>query len=226
MKRADKRKPDELRPLKIEAGIIRNANGSALVSMGMTTAIAAVYGPRLLYPKHRQSSYKAAVNTYYYMIPFSTTERVRPGPSRRSMEICKVTREALESVVFLEEFPKTTIDVYINILQADAGTRTAGINAASVAMADAGIPMRDMVAAVASGKINNQYVLDLDGKEEEETKCDIPVAYVPREDKITLLQMDGDISRKDVQEIIKLSIKGCKYIYEKQKEALKKRWMK
>lgn len=226
MKRADGRKPEEMRPLIVEAGLIRNAQGSAMVSMGKTIALAAVYGPRILHPKHRQLSHKGVLNTYYYMVPFSTTERVRPGPSRRTMEICRVTRSALESVVFLEEFPKTTIDVYINILQADAGTRTAGINAASLAMADAGVPMRDLVAAIASGKIKGKYVLDLDGEEEEETDCDMPIAYVPRDDKITLLQMDGDISREDVQKILKMSVEGCKQIYEKQKEALRKRWIK
>lgn len=226
MLREDKRKPEEIRPLRIEAGIVKNANGSALVSMGRTIAIAAVYGPRILYPKHLQLSNRGKLNAYYYMIPFSTTERVRPGPSRRSIEICKVTRHALESVVFLEEFPKTTIDIYINILQADAGTRTAGINAASVALADAGIPMRDLVSAVAVGKINGKYILDLTGNEEDRTECDLPVAFVPKDEKVTLLQMDGDISRKDINELLKLAIKGCRYIYKKQKDALKKRWIK
>lgn len=224
MKRADGRKPEEMRKLKIEAGVLDNAKGSALVAMGKTTAIAAVYGPRTLHPRHLQISDRALLNTVYYMVPFSTTDRVRPGPSRRSKEICKVTRQALEPAVFLKEFPQTTIDVYINILQANAGTRTAGINAGSVALADAGVPMRGLVASVAAGKIEN-YVLDLDGKEEETTDCDFPVAYMPREEKLTLVQMDGDISKKDAGEVLKLAIKGCKQIYKEQKKALKKRWV-
>ena len=225
MKREDGRKPDEMRELEIKAGVIPNANGSAMVRMGKTTAIAAVYGPIFMHPRHRRLEKKAVLNTVYSMSPFSTKERVRPGPSRRSKEICKVTRHALESVVYLEEYPKGEINVYINIIQADAGTRTAGINAASVALADAGIPMRSMVASVAAGKIENEYVLDLSGKEEEITKCDLPIAYSPRDKKITLMQMDGDISPKDVSGITKLAIKGCEEIYRKQKEALKKRWM-
>lgn len=225
MKRSNNRKEDEIRPLTIKVGVIPNADGSAMVTLGRTTAIAAVYGPRSMHPKHKQVSNKAVLNTLYNMISFSTTERSKPGPSRRSQEICKVVREAIEPVIFLEEFPKAVIDVYIDIIQADAGTRTAAINAASVALADAGIPMRDLVASIASGKIGNTYVLDLEGKEEDESKCDIPIAYIQRTNRITLLQMDGDLTPKDVSEIIKLGIRGCKILYEKQKEALREKWM-
>jgi exosome complex component RRP41 len=225
-KRLNDRKASEVRPIVVKAGVIPNADGSAMVSLGKTTAIAAVYGPRELFPKHRQQSEKAVLNTIYTMASFSTNERVRPGPSRRSQEICKVTREALEPVVYLEEFPKAVIDVFITVIEADAGTRTAGINAASVALADAGIPMRDLVAAVAAGKIGKDYVIDLEGEEEETTACDLPIAYTPRMKRISLLQMDGDLPVKDVKEVLKLAIKGCEQIYQKQKEALKERWMK
>lgn len=222
--RLDGRKANELRPVTIKAGVIPNANGSAMVTMGKTVAVAAVYGPRYLYPKFKQLYERAILKTTYMMVPFSTNERVRPGPSRRSQEICKVTREALENVIFLEEYPKAVIDVYINIIQANAGTRTAGINAASVALADAGIAMKDLVASAAAGKINGEYVLDLAGKEEEETDCDVPVAYIPSQDKISLLQMDGKLPPEDVEKVIKTAIEGCKVIYEKQKEALRERW--
>jgi exosome complex component RRP41 len=226
LKRKNNRKAHEIRPVVMKVGIIPNADGSALVSLGKTTAIAAVYGPRPLHHKHMQESGKAILQTIYMMAPFSTNERVRPGPSRRSQEICKVTREALEPVVCLEEFPKATIDVYINIIEADAGTRTAGINAASLALADAGVPMKDLVAAVAAGKIGNEYVMDLEGHEEDETDCDLPIAYSPRTKKITLIQMDGDLPVKDAKEVMNLAIKGCEELYQKQKKALAERWMK
>lgn len=226
MKRENNRKPDELRPIVIKAGIIKNADGSALVSMGKTTAVVAVYGPTSLHPKHMQVQDKAFLRTVYSMAPFSTSERVRPGPSRRSTEISKVVREALESAVYLEEYPKVAINVYISIIQADSGTRTAAINAASVALADAGIPMRDLVASVAAGKIGNEVALDLEGKEEDESKCDLPVAYMPRKKEITLLQMDGDLSAGEIKDIMNVAIKGCEILYKKQKEALKARWIK
>jgi len=225
MKREDGRKVDEIRPVIIKAGVVPNANGSAMVSFGDTTAIAAVYGPKVLHPRRMQVPDRAYLKTVYNMVPFSTKERCRPGPSRRSKEICKVTRHALEPAVFLEEFPKAGIEVYIDVIEANAGTRTAGINAASVALADAGVPMKGLVASVAAGKIGNEYVLDLAGKEEEETACDMPVAYMPEENKITLLQMDGDLSPKDAKKVMELAIKGCKMLYEMQRKALEDRWV-
>lgn len=226
MKREDGRKADEIRPVKMEVGVIKNADGSAMVSLGKTIALAAVYGPRKLHPKHKQNNERAVLQCNYTMAPFSTSERVRPGPSRRSVEISKVTKDALEPALFLEEFPRTAIDLYIVILQANAGTRTAGINAASLALADAGIQMRDLVASVAAGKIGNDYTMDLAGKEEEATDCDLPVAYMPREKKVTLLQMDGKLPPKDAKNVISLAIKGCEMLYKKQKEALRKKWSK
>ncbi|MBI4021582.1 MAG: exosome complex exonuclease Rrp41 [Candidatus Aenigmarchaeota archaeon] len=224
MKRDDGRKVDEIRPMEIVAGVIKNADGSAMVRMGRTVAVAGVYGPREYLPKHKQRSDRGVLRCVYQMVPFSTDERVRPGPSRRSTEISLVTTHALQPAIFLEEFPKTVIDVFINIIQADAGTRTAGINAASVALADAGIPMRDLVASVASGKIGDHYVLDLAGKEEEATAADMPIACMPRTKKITLLQMDGDLPPQDIKGIIQLSLQGCEKIYALQVEALRKRW--
>lgn len=223
-KREDGRKPDEMRPLEIKAGVVKEANGSAMVKLGKTTAIAAVYGPRETHPRHITVPDRAILRCFYNMAPFSTKERVRPGRNRRSTEISKVTREALEPALFLNEYPKASIEVYIEILQADAGTRTAGINAASVALADAGIPMRDLVASIAAGRMGGKPVLDICGKEEEETDCDLPIACMPREKKITLMQLDGDIAKKDLKEVMELAMKACEEIYRKQKEALRKRW--
>jgi len=226
MKRKNDRKAADMREIKVEAGIIPNADGSGLFSFGRTTAIAAVYGPHAMHPKHRQKYDRAVLSTYYSMLPFSTTERVRPGPSRRSTELCKVIREALEPVVYLEEFPKAEIQIFIHIIQADAGTRTAAINAASIALADAGIPMKDLVTGVAGGKIEGEYVMDLEGKEEDASVCDLPMAYIPRTKEVSLLQMDGDLTKKDIQEIMKMCVSSCEILYKKQKEALEKRWVK
>jgi len=158
------------------------------------------------------------------MAPFSTTERVRPGPSRRSSEISLVTANALEKVINLKDYPKAVIDVYILIEQANAGSRVAGINAASLALADAGIQMTDLVAAMAAGKVEDEYVVDLNGDEEKVTGCDLPVAYLPRTKEITLLQMDGNLSKADVKGVLKAAIKGCEKLHKIQVEALKKKW--
>jgi exosome complex component RRP41 len=223
-KRMDGRKPDEMREIEMRVGVIPNANGSAQVRFGNTMAIAGVYGPRPIFPRHKQRSDTGIIQCRYNMAPFSVDERANPGPSRRSTEISKVTRLALEPALFLEEYPETGVDVYIEILQADGSTRVAGINAASLALADAGVPMKDLVVALSGGKVDDTVILDLCGKEDNYSEADIPVAFMPRKKEITLLQMDGRLAPEEIKNIIKMILKTGEKVYEKQKEALRKRY--
>jgi exosome complex component RRP41 len=224
-KRPDGRKVDELRtPLKAQVGIIKNADGSAMFQTGETIAIAAVYGPKKMHPQHSQNPSKGTLRCTYNMNSFSVSDRIRPGPSRRSTEISKITEWALEPVVMLEKFPNTVVDVHINIIQADAGTRVAGINAAALALAHAGIPMKDMVSSISVGKLDKTIVVDLNKEEEDfeegEGPTDIPISMT-HAGEITHLQLDGNIDKKQLIEAIEIAKKACEKIYAVQKEALK-----
>lgn len=223
-KRTDGRKIDELRPMKAKVGIIPNADGSALFSFGDTIAIAAVYGPKKMHPQHQQDPEKGTLRCNYNMLSFSVSERIRPGPSRRSMEISKITEWALEPILMIKKYPNMVIDVHINILQANASTRCAGINAAALALAHAGIPMKDMVSSVSIGKLDKQLVVDVDKNEEDweegEGATDIPITLTSS-GKLTHLQLDGKISKEQLKEALALARKATKEIYEVQKKALK-----
>jgi len=223
-KRLDGRKPDELRPIKIEAGPLYRADGSCYIEWGGNKILAAVYGPREALPRHIQHPLKAIVNARYNMASFSVEDRKRPGPDRRSTEISKVISEALERVILTEQFPRATIDINIEVLDAEAGTRCAGLTAAAVALADAGIPMRDIPVACAAGKIAGQVVLDLGKEEDNYGEADLPIAIAPRTEEIILLQMDGHLTVKEFDEALDLAIKGCHTVSELQKKALLKRY--
>jgi len=223
--RSDGRKLNEMRKMEAKVGIIKRADGSAMFKIGTTVALAAVYGPRELFPGFMQNPEKGILRCTYDMLSFSVTERKRPGPSRRSVEISLVTKNALESAINLDQFPNTVVDVFIMIVQADAGTRCAGITAASMALADAGIPMRDLVSAVSVGRINGKIAIDLDKEEEDyDGTTDIPCAFMSRNNEITLLQLDGDISAEELKQAVELGKEGCKQISEIQKKALKERY--
>ena len=223
-KRLDGRGPEELRPLKIQAGVLKRADGSAYIEMGNNKVLAAVYGPRELHPRHLQQPDTAVLRCKYNMATFSVDDRKRPGPDRRSVEISKVIREAFEPVVFTKLYPRSGIDVFMEVLQADAGTRTAAINAAAVALADAGIPMRDLVSAVSVGKVEGTIVLDLIKEEDQYGTTDMPVAMLPRKKVITLLQMDGHLTQDEFERALALAMRGCEQIYEAQKAALKAKY--
>ena len=223
--RLDGRKSNQLRPLKIEVGVLANADGSAYIEQGKNKILAAVYGPKELHPKHLALPDRALLICRYHMAPFSVQERKSPAPSRREIEISKVIREALEPSVFVEYYPRTSIDIFIEVLQADGGTRCSGITVASLALADAGVPMRDLVSACAAGKVDGQLVLDLNDIEDKEGKADLPLALMPNLNAITLLQMDGDLSLKEFGQTLNLAMEGCKQIHAFQKDALKAKYV-
>lgn len=226
-KRANNRAFNETRPITAKAGVIKKADGSAFFKMGNTTAYAAVYGPRELYPRFLQDPKKGVLRCNYNMLPFSTMERVKPGPSRRSKEISFVTTNALYPVLDLDDYPNAVVDVFIELTETDAGSRCAGICAAALALADAGLTMKDMVAAVSVGKIGDKLVVDLDGDEEHfegNTSTDIPVAMIPSTGEITLLQMDGLISKEELMKLLEVVKEPIMKISEAQKKALKERF--
>ncbi len=222
--RLDGRRPDEMRPLKIEAGVLKRADGSAYVEWGLNKVMAAVYGPRECHPRHLQNPERALVQCNYNMASFSVDDRKKPGPDRRSHEISKIISEALTHVVFTEYFPRTSIDVYIEVLQANAGTRCAGLTAASVALADAGVPMRDLVASCAAGKVADTVVLDLTKEEDNFGSADMPMGYVPNTGEIVLLQMDGDLTQDEFEKALSMNIEACKKVHEIQRDALRRRY--
>jgi exosome complex component RRP41 len=223
--RLDGRKPDELRPVKLEVGILSNADGSAYIENGKKNILAAVFGPREAHPKHLSLQDRTVMRCRYHMAPFSVQERKSPAPSRREIELSKVIRESLEPAVFLEQYPRTMIDVFIEVLQADGGTRCASITAAALALADSGIPMRDLVVACAAGKVEDTVVLDLMDTEDKLGAADVPVALMPNMNAVTLLQMDGILSTEEFESAVNLALEGCKKIYAMQKEALKAKYI-
>lgn len=199
-KRVDGRSWEETRPIIAKAGIIPKADGSAMFKIGNSTAYAAVYGPKELHPKFMQNPNTGILRCNYNMQPFSGPgNRGRPGPNRRSKEISMITQKALEPVVDLSDYPNAVVDVFIEFVETDAGSRCAGICAAAIALADAGITMKDMVTSIAVGHVEGQILVDLNGEEEhlKMEVADIPVAIIPSTGEITLLQMDG-ITDKEV----------------------------
>ena len=117
-----------------------------------------------------------------------------------------------------------SVDVFIEILQADGGSRCAALDAAAVALADAGIPMRDMVSACAAGKVADTIVLDINNEEDQEGQADMPVAYMPNLGKVTLIQLDGVLTPQEYEKCVNTALEGCKLVYEVQKKALKEKF--
>jgi exosome complex component RRP41 len=221
---------NEMRPIEAKAGVIARADGSGYFRIGGTEAYAAVYGPRNLFPRFMQDPKKGILRCKYNMMPFSGSgDRVRPGTSRRSKEISWVTQQALLPALNLEDFPNAVVDVFIELPQTDAGTRAAGICAAAIALADAGITMKGLPAAIAVGRVGDKLVVDLTKEEEdfdgEGGVADMPIAMLPNLNQVTLLQMDGHFDPKLVVEGVNLAREALFTINQIQREALKDRYV-
>jgi exosome complex component RRP41 len=222
-KRVDGRAPDEMRNVRIEAGVINEADGSAYVEWGGNKILCGVYGPRECIPRHGANPYRSTLKVRYMMSPFaSLEEHGRSGPSRRSTELSKVIREVFENLVLGEKFPNTQIDVYIDVLQAEGGTRTASVTAAAVALVNAGIPMRDMVSAVAVGKAGDVLLVDLGKLEDNFGQSDMPLAMSHKEKKLLLVQMDGMLTRDEIAKMLEMTEKGCDEVHKIQEDALRR----
>ncbi|MFH1752112.1 MAG: exosome complex exonuclease Rrp41 [archaeon] len=226
IKRVDGRKADELRPVKITAGVIKEADGSAFIEWGQNKIYAAVHGPREVIPKHMSNPYKAILRYTYRMACFSVSERKNPRPGRRDMEISKVSAEALDKSVFLEKFPNSAIDVFVYVMDSNAGTRAAALTAASVALADAGIPLRGLVSSVSVGRANGNLIVDLNKEEEDvEDAVDLALAFLPATEELVLHQSDGLHSVEEWKKMYDLGLNASKKIHEVQKQALRERYV-
>jgi len=218
--RTDGRRWDELRPIRMEVGTLKNADGSAYIEFGKNKIVAAVYGPKEVHPKHMVLPDRALIRCRYHMAPFSVDERKNPAPSRREIEISKVIREALEPALIAEDYPRAAIEIYVEVLQSDGGSRVAGITASSLALSDAGINMRDLVVGCSSGIVDDQVVLDLNDTEDKEGSGDMPVAFMPNLNQVTLLQVDGIYTPENFRKAFELAMTGGRRVYEMQRQAL------
>jgi len=188
--RRDGRKPGELRPVAIQRGFTRHAEGSVLVEFGHTRVLCNASVEERVPPFLRDRG-RGWVTAEYGMLPRAThtrgeREAARGRQSGRTQEIQRLIGRSLRAVIDLAALGERTIHLDCDVLQADGGTRTAAITGAFVALYDAlgwmrgkgmiaALPVKDLVAAVSVGMHDGQALLDLDYGEDVECETDMNV---------------------------------------------------
>ncbi len=188
MLRPDGRKPTQLRSIKIIRDFNIYAEGSVLIEMGNTKVIITASIEEKVPPFLRGTG-QGWITAEYAMLPRSTESRsirevVRGAPSGRTQEIQRLIGRSLRGVVDLKKLGERTLWVDCDVIQADGGTRVASITGAFIAVADAMIkltesgkvrqnPLKDYVAAISTGIVGNEVVLDLNFKEDSSAKVDM-----------------------------------------------------
>ncbi|KAI7694057.1 Exosome complex component RRP41 [Sarcoptes scabiei] len=153
--RADGRRPNETRKVQCKLGIFDQADGSAYFELGNTRVLAAIYGPHEISESNKSKSIhdRAMINCQYSITTFSRAERKsKPRGDYRSLELNASLNEIFETVIITELYPHSQIDIYLEVLQSDGSDFSACINAASLALIHAGIPMKDIVSLLPKTK--------------------------------------------------------------------------
>ena len=225
-KRLDGRENNELRPIKMEVGVVKNADGSAYLEWGNNKIYAAVYGPREVHPHHLAKPDRGILRVFYRMATFSVFDRKRPAPGRREKEISMIIADCIEPLLFLELYPGTSFEVFIEVMDADGGTRCASTTVAALALADAGVPMKSLISAVAVGKIDGKIIVDLSGIEDKAGDADLPIAITWYNEEISLLQFDGEMNLEEMNEFLDLAYVSLKNIHQIQLDVLKSKYVK
>jgi ribonuclease PH len=231
--RPDGRRPDELRPVRLERGYLRYAEGSVLVDCGNTRVLcAATIEPAV--PEHLQGKGTGWVTAEYSMLPRSSPQRVRREAAigrlgGRTHEIMRLIGRSLRAVVDLRALGERTVILDCDVLQADGGTRTAAITGACVALHDAlgalalpRHPQRELVAAVSVGLCAGQPVLDLDYREDSSASVDMNVVAC---ESGRLIEVQGTAEREpfseaELQSLLDAAQRGIQQLFALQRRVL------
>jgi len=213
--RLDGRKASELRRIQTRLGVFGQADGSAYIEQGNTKVLAAVYGPHHMRDTRlRPNQEKVVVNCQYSMAVFSTGERKRrPRGDRKSMEMSHHLRQTFEATIKTELYPRSQIDIFVEVLQADGGNYCACVNAATLALVDAGIPLKDYVTACTASLVVDTPLVDISSLEATTGGPELTLAAHPKSGQIVLLEMSHRFHIDHLAEVIDVAMEGCKNIY-------------
>jgi ribonuclease PH len=235
--RSDGRKSDELRPLTLETGVMKYAEGSALIKAGNTQVVCSATIEDTV-PPFLKDTGSGWVTAEYSMLPRSTHTRNRRDASKgrvnaRAQEIQRLIGRALRSVVDLDKLSERSIILDCDVMQADGGTRTASITAAFVAMHQAindllenghieENPIKDFIAAVSVGIIDGVSMLDLCYEEDSSADVDMNIVMTGSAE---LVEVQGTaegapFNIEKLNELITLGQKGIKELLDIQRFAL------
>lgn len=222
--RSDGRKSHEIRRLAVQLGPLSSSggasSGSAIAKMGVTMALASVSGPSDCNRRSEEHNDKATLIVNLKVSPFASS--VMSGADRKLVnEEAHLLQKAMEAAVIVNLFPRSKIEINVLILTDDGGRLCAAINATTLALIDAGIPMKDMVCACSAGIINNNnaIMVDLNRQEQHANQGGQPSVYLlcavlPQRNTVVLSQCESRIPLATYEQLLNTAMDGCKAVFE------------
>eukprot|EP00127_Corallochytrium_limacisporum_P004012 Clim_evm61s156 gene=Clim_evmTU61s156 len=212
--RLDGRRPQELRRFECKLGVFQSddgeVDGSAYLEQGNTKIICIVAGPKEASAFGGDTD-RLTVSCELSVARFSSMERLRRSGKggKRSRELELAIEQTFNGAILTHLYPRTKVNIYIEILQSDGGIRAAAINAASLALISSGVPMKDIVAACSASILDGQPVIDLNYMEEGSGGPNLVVSTLPSSKKLVGIHMESRVHSTKFPQVLNMAIQGC-----------------
>lgn len=232
MKRSDGRTNEQIRPVEIKRNYIPHAEGSALITVGKTVVICTASIEEQV-PSFLEEKEQGWITAEYAMLPRATHVRGARRAGGRTQEIQRLIGRSLRAIVDLNALPPLTIFIDADVIQADGGTRTAAITGSFIALYDAlrflevqnktdKIPVKEFLAAISVGIVNQQVMADLNY--EEDSKASVDMNIVGTESgKFVEIQGTAEkepFNQEQLESMLTLASNGIKQLIAEQKKIL------
>ncbi|KAF5184067.1 Exosome complex component rrp41-like [Thalictrum thalictroides] len=203
--RPDGRAFQHCRPAFLRTGAVNSASGSAYAEFGNTKVIVSVFGPR----ESKKAMMFSDIGRLNCNVSYTTFASSIRGQGSEHKEFSSMLHKALEGAVMLESFPKTTVDVFALVLESGGSDLPVVISCASLALADAGIMMFDLVTSVSVSCLGTNLVIDPITEEESYQDGSIMITSMPSRNEVTQLTLSGDWSTPKIHEAMQLCLDAC-----------------
>lgn len=225
--RNDGRRSHEIRRMRIQMAPLSSSNGSALVEMGLTIALATVQGPLECMRRSEELPDRAILSVTVKMVPFApATDRryTNPQTDRTLVESAHWIQRTLEAALLLKLYPRSRLKLVICILADDGGRWCAALNAATLALLDAGIPMKDFVCACSAGysatnltNTNHTILVDLNRREEgsaHSSSVVLPCVLLPQRGTLAFVQCEARLpDYAALERVLEIAMEGCRAVF-------------
>ncbi|KAF8150549.1 ribosomal protein S5 domain 2-type protein [Crassisporium funariophilum] len=218
--RSDGRRQYELRGIDIDLSQQGHADGSAIITHGLTQVLVSVFGPREAKMRSHTIHDRANINVEVAIAAFSTGDRrKRSRGDKRILEFAATIKSTFEPVVQTNLYPRSQIDIFVQVLQQDGGLLQACINATTLALINAGIPMVDFVCAVTGGVHSTFPMLDLTLLEENDVP-NVTIAVMPKTQRISMVTMETRLHVERFEEVFRLATDAGLVVHQEMKRAI------
>lgn len=213
--RVDGRRAGEVRRIRSGLGTLSRADGSAYYEQGHTRVLAAVYGPRETRQRAESEHDRAVIRCEVSLGGFASAARRKTWKGdRRSTALATLIQRTFESVILVDAYPRSQIDVYIQVLQNDGGLTVAGINAASLALVNAGVAMSDSVVACSVGMVDDELVVDPNSLETSGERAELTLALLAHSGKISTCLLERRLANAELfGKAMECASNGAKQIF-------------